>query len=384
MTAWEHGPLEGVHVLDLSRFLPGPYCTRILCDLGASVVKIEPPEGDPVAGLLPGLDRFLDRGKRIIRLDLRTDSGQWVARTLAARSSVVVEAFRPGVTDRLGLGFRDLVAVRPGLVYCSLSGFGQTGSRRGQPGHDLVYEASGGAFTGVLAAGEPLRRPHVPVGDLSGASFAATAIVAALHGGPPDDGVHLDVSLFEATAWQAVSRWGSYLWEGVEPDVANLANFAPGHQVYATADGSHIALGAVEDHFWGRLCTALGRPDLCAPPYDDHDGRMCHRVALERELAGELARLPASEVQERLVAADVPVTPVRTVAGVVEDGLLQERGALTGSGPDRVLDFPVRFGDRRSWASQGANDRDATLLELLDELHAPDDVHRALRPEGKN
>jgi crotonobetainyl-CoA:carnitine CoA-transferase CaiB-like acyl-CoA transferase len=378
------GPLGGVQVLDLSRFLPGPYCTRILCDLGATVVKIEPPEGDPVGALLPGLDRFLDRGKRIVRLDLRTDAGRWVARALAARSDVVLEAFRPGVAERLGFGFRDLAAARPGLVYCSLSGFGQTGSRRGEPGHDLVYEASGGAFTGVVAAGETPRRPHLPVGDLAGAAFAATAVLAALHGGPPDEGLHLDVSLFEATAWQAVTRWGAYLWDGVEPDVAQLANFAPGHQVYATADGQQVALGAVEDHFWGRLCDALDRPDLAQAPYADHDGRMRNRDRLEGELAAELGRLPAAEVEARLVAADVPVTPVRTVAGVVQDGLLQERGALTGNGSDWILDFPVRFGDQRSWSESTPQDPHQTLADLLDGLDPPDDVRRGLGLADEN
>lgn len=346
-----HAPLAGVRVLDLSALLPGPYATRLLCDLGAEVVKVERPEGDAITHMLPGVYEFLNRGKRILRVDLKTADGLGRTHQLMVEADVVVEGFRPGVADRLDLGFSTARRLQPRIVYCSIAGFGQDGPERNEPGHDIAYEAAGGAFAGPMAAGAAIGRPHVPVGDLGSATFAAMTISAVLADRHRTEACHLDLSMQEVVAYLAVSRWGTYLQDGTIPTLDQLANYSPGHCVYRTADGAHLALAAVEDRFWSGLCTVLDRPDLDTGPYASHPGRMANREHLEAELAAEVARRRLDDLLPMFRANDVPASTVVDAAGVVSSEHLRARGALTAAADGTIrLDFPVRVGGHRSWA----------------------------------
>jgi CoA:oxalate CoA-transferase len=347
------GPLAGVRVVDFSLYLPGPYATRLLADLGAEIVRVEPPNGDPVRQFMPGAYEWLNRGKRAIRLDLKSDDGREQAHDLMRSADVVVEGFRPGVADRLGIGPDQAGALRPGVIFCSLSGYGQTGPDRDRPGHDIGYEAGGGAYAAVLAAGERPSVPHVPVGDLGGGLFAAMSICAALAGrGDDDDVVRVDVSLQEAVTHMSIPRIAGFLLDGVEPEPDSFANFAPGTGLFATADRAWVALAAVEDHFWGRMCGALGLPALAKPPYDAHRGRMAHRAELRVAIAGRVGELTLAELSGRLDECDVPMDLVRGIADVCADPHLRSRGMVrTGADGGTVVDFPVLIDGHRSAAS---------------------------------
>lgn len=363
------GPLAGRLVLDFSLYLPGPYATRVLADLGADVLRIEPPTGDPGRHFMPGAQAFLDRGKRAIRLDLKTGAGVEVAQRLLATADVVVEGFRPGVADRLGIGFAEAASRRPGVVYCSISGYGQTGPSSAHPGHNIGYEASGGAFAAALAVGEPPPTPYLPTGDLAGALFAATTISAHL-AAPGAESVHVDVSLQEAVAHLAVPRVADFYVDGTPPDPETMAAWAPGSGIFATADGGFVALAAVEDIFWRRMCTALGLPALARSPYDGHRARMVARAELRRAIAERVAALDIEPLCATLVEAGVPVDVVRDVAGVAADPHLLDRGffrpAVDGAHPQP--DFAVVSGGRRSVASDRLPDRAADLRDVLERL----------------
>jgi crotonobetainyl-CoA:carnitine CoA-transferase CaiB-like acyl-CoA transferase len=351
----EHGPLSGVTVVDFSLYLPGPYATRLLADMGADVVRVEPVKGDPVRHFMPGAYEWLNRGKRAIGVDLKSDDGRELVHDLLRTADVVVEGFRPGVADRLGIGPDQAAALRPGVIFCSLSGYGQTGPDRDKPGHDIGYEASGGGYAAVLAVGERPAVPHVPVGDLGGGLFAAMSICAALAGRNGEPLVHIDVSLQEALTHLSIPRVAGFLRDGVEPEPASLASWAPGTGLFETADGSWVALAAVEDHFWSRMCGALERAELAAPPYDSHAGRMAHRTELRAAVAERVRELALEDLATRLAESDTPMDVVRGIADVCADPHLRARGMVrTGAEGETVVDFPVVINGRRSVAADRA------------------------------
>jgi crotonobetainyl-CoA:carnitine CoA-transferase CaiB-like acyl-CoA transferase len=379
--------LGGVRVVDLSRLLPGPFCTRLLSDLGADVIKVEQPGGDYVRQLMPGLYEFLNRGKRSIAVDLKVAEGTELVLQLIATADVVVESFRPGVADRLGVGLAAARARRRDIIYCSLSGYGQDGALRDAPGHDIGYEAHGGGFAGVLVAGDTPAPPHLPVGDLSAASLAALSICATLLGrartpGDEPRALQLDVAIQEALTYFAASRWGGYLATGRTPRVEEMANFAPGHGIFPTADGDHLAVAAIEDKFWRGLCCALDRSDLAAPPYNEHEARMQHRAELRDQVQRAIGAHPAAELMARFQAQDVPAERVRTAAEVCADPALQERGLVRAAEAGGfLLDFPVRIDGVRSRAAlsvpRPGGDTDAILEDLGVDAAERERLHRS-------
>jgi crotonobetainyl-CoA:carnitine CoA-transferase CaiB-like acyl-CoA transferase len=362
------GPLAGRRVADFSRLLPGPYCTRLLADLGADVIKVEAPAGDELKVMLPGLYGFLNRGKRVVRADLKSPSGQELAQAMLGWADVVIEGFRPGVAARLGIGYEDACRARPGVVYCSISGFGQHGPGRDRPGHDIVYEAMAGAFTGPMLVGNVPDRPHLPIGDLGAALFAALSVTAALGDRTRSESVRLDVSMQEAVVYQAITRWGGFPATRRPPQVGELGNFSPAHATYRTRDGRHLALAAIEDRFWLRLTEALQRPDLSGPPYDSHAGRMAHREHLEGVIAAEIERLDLNDALALFERHDVPAGPVLGPEGVAADLHLVERGAIVDSDDGLLVDFPVRTEDRRSWSGSRAPDPERDLQSVCRDL----------------
>ncbi len=325
-------PLSGVRILDLSRLLPGPYATLVLADLGADVVKVEDPEGGdglrlvpPLAGEVSGAFHALNRNKRSLALDVRRPEGAAALRRLVRRADVVVESFRPGVLDGLGLGYEALRAENPGVVLCSITGYGQDGPHRHRAGHDIDYCA----VAGVLALNGPPERPlplAVQAADIAGGAWPAVAgiLAALLRRGATGEGAHVDVSMTEgALALLAVQLGiadarGTPLERGSEP----LSGGAACYGVYRTRDGRFAALGALEPKFFTAFCEALDRSDLAGRQYED--GGRGPRAEIEAIFAARTRE----EWAAFAAAHDVCVAPVLERDEPREDPQLRARGAF--------------------------------------------------------
>jgi crotonobetainyl-CoA:carnitine CoA-transferase CaiB-like acyl-CoA transferase len=339
------GPLDGIRVLDLTRLLPGNYCTLLLSDLGADVVKVEEPgQGDYIRWAPPMIDgqgaihRALNRGKRSLTLNLKDPSGADLFRRLVPEADVVVESFRPGVMERLGVGYGALSEANPRLVYAAITGYGQDGPYRDRVGHDIDYIA----YAGLLdATGTPEGPPVLPaaqVGDFGGGMASAVGIAAALADvARTGRGRFVDVSMLDvATSWTAVLvAWylgtGQVPVRGGMPLTGGLACYS----AYPTADGKHLAVGALEPRFWRVLCEALGLEDLVEAQLDP---------ARQEEISGRLEAVfrsrPRDEWVEELAGVETCVAPVNDVAEALEDpqvrhrgGVAEDRGSPVGPGP---------------------------------------------------
>jgi crotonobetainyl-CoA:carnitine CoA-transferase CaiB-like acyl-CoA transferase len=287
-------PLKGHLVVDLTRHLPGPFASRELLRLGARVVHVEPPEGDPVRATAPAWHAALNAGKESVVCDLKAEPE--FARALLARSAVVLEGFRPGVAERLGVGPD---AAPETAVYCSITGFGADNRRAG---HDLNYLGWAGALADTAPALPPL-----PIADLAaGALGAVTAILAALlERERTGRGARLVVSMTENARRLVAHRLGG------EPTGRLLTGGLACYRIYATADGRHVTVAALEPKFFLRLCEVIARPELAARQHDED------QEALAAELASVLATRPLGEWLELFDGEDVCVGPVATLAEAV-------------------------------------------------------------------
>ena len=335
--------LSGIRVADFSRVLAGPLATMLLADLGADVIKIERPEtGDDTRGWGPpfvGGDAAyflsLNRNKRSVALDLSTDEGRSAARRLALASDVVVENFRPGLMERFGLDHASLAAEHPGLVYCSLTAFGE-GDPAARPGYDIIVQALSGlmSFTGH-PGGEPTK-VGVALLDVICGLYACNAIQAALIGrGTTGRGARVTVSLFDASVAALVNQAANYLLGGLVPEPLGNAhpNIVP-YQLFETADRP-IILAAGNDRLFERTCEVVGRPELAADErFATNAARVRNRDALIPLLSAELAGRSAVEWLEALEAAAVPCAPVRTLDEVF--------ASAEGAAAIQEIDDPAR------------------------------------------
>jgi crotonobetainyl-CoA:carnitine CoA-transferase CaiB-like acyl-CoA transferase len=334
--------LDGVRVVDFSEYLPGPVATQILADLGADVVKVERPGGDPVRGMMPGFLEATTRGKRSVALDLKHAGGHRAALALVAGADVVVEGWRPGVAARLGLDAESLRTTRPDLVYCSLSGYGQAGPREREPGHDLNYLglAGGLAVPGGLAAS---LGTLLPIADTLGGVFAACAIAAALRRGGP---CTIDLSLAESV----LAGLGPLLSEHVARDRPPLADFPPrpGHEIFVAADGRPIVMGATEDHFFAGVCTILGLDDLLGDPgLATFEGRQEQAHRIHRAMAEAIAGRPAEDWLAAFARENLPVSAANDFDAALADEQFAAREAFLrvpdGEPPQVRVGFPARI-----------------------------------------
>jgi crotonobetainyl-CoA:carnitine CoA-transferase CaiB-like acyl-CoA transferase len=332
------GLLDGVRVLDFTIWRPGPYATQLLSELGADVYKVEPPGGDPMRAY-PGLFEALSLRKRSAVLDLKSEDGRRRALELAAQADVVIEGFRPGVAARLGIGYSDVRAVNTNVVYCSLSGMGQTGSLAQAPGHDANFQAWGG---GLAPEGGVPVNGALPVADLSGGLAAAYAVCAALvHRERTGEGEYVDVAMADV-----IATWTG----GVAPlarGVDASARGVPGYGTFATADGKYVTLGIItEDHFWSALCDALGMPDARDLSFVE---RMAQLAPLQARVAGAIAENERDDLVDTLLTLGVPVAPVLTRAEMLALDHFRARG-VAGDGwtghPVRFVDHPAARGTR--------------------------------------
>ena len=338
------GTLAGLRVLDLSRLLPGPFCSLLLSDFGADVIKVEDTGmGDYLRWWEPMADEgrsamfgALNRGKRSVALDLKQPEGAEAFRRLAATADVVLESFRPGVMDRLGVGYETLERDNPGLVYCAITGYGQDGPYRDRPGHDLNYLG----LTGLLdLSGEADGPPVQAAGQIAdiggGALMAAFGILAALRERDRSgQGQFVDVSMTDgALSWLAMVA-GRYLSDGTEPRRGDelLGGGYVCYRPYACADG-HVTLGALEPKFFRAFCEGVGREDLIAHQFDRTGG------AAHRELEQIFAQRTRAGWQAFASEHDCCLEPVLTVAEALESELVRARGMVIGA----QLAPPVKF-----------------------------------------
>ena len=325
------GPLAGLRVIDCSTVLAGPYCTMLLGDLGADVIKIEPPDGDATRGWGPpwvgqGTDRTaayylaINRNKRAMRLDLKTRDGADVLRRLLAGGDVVVENFRVGGFARLGFDDPELERINPGLVHLAISGFGTSGASAGLPGYDFIIQAASGlmSITGQpdSAGGEPTK-VGVAISDVVTGMLGAVAILAALHARDRGrvGGQRVDVSLLGGTMAALVNQAQNAFVSGVAP--SRLGNAHPNivpYETFATADGV-IAVAIGSERQWERFCEALGSPALAADArFATNGDRVERRAELRPILASRFAERSTAAWRSALDAAEIPCAPINDVA----------------------------------------------------------------------
>lgn len=323
--------LAGIRVIDLSQYIPGPFAAQILADLGAEVVKVEPPGGEPMRrlgevdedGLTPGY-KLVNAGKSVLRLDLKDEEGRRVLADLLSRADVLVESYRPGTLDRLGFGHGRLAELNSGLVHVALSGWGQDGPYRFRAGHDVTYMAVGGGLA-VSGTSEAPRMAFPPTADYAAAVQAALAAVAGLfHRGRGGAGTFLDVSLMETVlAWQGPTL--SAAARGTLPPRGDgmLSGGAAWYQVYRTADDRFMAVGAIEHKFWEAFCTALGRTDWIA-----RHGEPMPQHALTAEVAALFSSAPLAHWAAIFEHVDCCVEPVLNPSEVPDHPHIRERAQV--------------------------------------------------------
>lgn len=330
-------PLQGIRVLDLSRVLAGPYCTMVLGDLGADVIKVEPPEGDetrgwgpPFAGGESAYYLCVNRNKRDIVINLKTEEGKKALRELALQSDVFVENFRPGTLEKFGLDYETLHVLNPKLIYCSITGFGQTGSMKDKPGYDFMIQALGGlmSITGE-PEGEPMKT-GVAVVDLFAGQNAIIAILAALQARTlTGQGQHLDIALFDSQLGWLANVASNFLISGKSPQRHGNAhpNIVP-YQSFQAEDG-WFAIAVGNDRQFERLCETLGRPDLVVDErFAANAGRVQHRAELIPLLASIFKTKSVSDWLKKLEEAEIPCGPINNFEQVFSMPNVQERNML--------------------------------------------------------
>ncbi|MFP5219636.1 MAG: CaiB/BaiF CoA transferase family protein [Actinomycetes bacterium] len=345
------GPLAGLLIADFTRVLAGPFATMMLADLGARVVKVERPgTGDDSRSYGPFLDgrslyfARVNRGKQSVALDLKNPGDRQVARRLATRADVVVENYRPGVMARLGLGWAELSAERPDLVYCSISGFGHTGPWRERPAYDAVVQGMSGIMAITGAADGPPVKPGVPVADLAAGLYAFGAITTALLGRTTTGrGTHLDLAMYDATVSLLEGAALAWLATGVDPHRIGNAHFAIApFDTFACADRD-ITVCAANDQLFRALAGALGRPELADDPrFATNADRHTARDALKTEIEAVLRTASAEHWLGELDLAGVPCGPISTVAEAVGSEQAAARRMVADAGGLPVPGNPVK------------------------------------------
>ena len=360
-------PLAGVRILDLTRLLPGPLATQHLADLGADVIKIEDLGAGDYA--TPAVRALVNRNKRAIRIDLKQPAGAQTLLRLARDADVLIEGFRPGVMERLGVGYEAVAAVNPRIVYCSLSGFGQTGPLRDQPGHDLNY----GALTGVVDQIGTTDSPalsNLPVADLLGGTMnAVMGILAALFDAARTGrGRHVDVAIADGVLAHAVLPLAALNQHGHVPPAGQgtLTGALACYGTYRTADDRFVAIGALERKFWDVLCRRLERDDLSALHRSGDAGT---EERLRRELTAIFGAKPLTHWTALFADGDACVTPVLKLDETLAHPHFRARGMVLqadGDGPLQ-LGSPLRMGGWQPPAPRAAPRAGQHTAEVLRE-----------------
>lgn len=347
-------PLAGLKILDLTRLLPGPLASMYLADLGAEVVKVEDPGGgDPARHYPPLKDRnshyflMVNRNKKSIALDLRLPADQKKFHHLVRDFDVVMESFRPGVTERLGVDYSTLHDLNPNLVYCSLTGFGHTGPLKQAPGHDLNFLSLSGILDQMAKAGEDPHPVNIQIADVAGGSLTAcVAILAAIiKARAGQGGSFLDVAMLDGVMALGPMTLGAYNAKGraPKPGTGFLSGGSPFYGVYRTKDGRHMALGAVEKKFWQNFCEAIDRTDLIE--------KHTLKEIPKSKIYTELKRIFRARTQKNWIRllenVDACCTPVLTVAEAMKHPHIIDRAMIIECHRSGVRQFalPIKWSD---------------------------------------
>jgi crotonobetainyl-CoA:carnitine CoA-transferase CaiB-like acyl-CoA transferase len=325
------GLLDGIRILDLSIWRPGPYATQLLADLGAEVIKVEPPGGDPFRAY-PDLFAALNAKKKSTVLDLEVPADRQRCVELAAEADVVIEGFRPGVAALLSIDYESVRAVNPSVIYCSITGMGHSGPLAEAPGHDVTFQAWAGALApdGGMPASSAL-----PIADLAGGLGGAFAICAAMvHRMRTGDGQQIDIAMTDI-----LSTWTGAATAHTPSEAR--ARAIPGYGTFGCADIRFLALGVIdEDHCWASLCGVLGLEDAAHLSFSE---RIARGPELQARLAGLVRDHRRDELVERLVALGIPAAPVLDRVGMCEVEHFWARSVLVGDREHPASGHPVRF-----------------------------------------
>jgi crotonobetainyl-CoA:carnitine CoA-transferase CaiB-like acyl-CoA transferase len=350
--------LDGLRVLDVTQVMAGPYCAMVLADLGADVIKIEPPAGDSTRVMPGAVGRdspsfnAVNRGKRGIVLNLKTAEGRGVFQRLARSSDIVIENYRPGVMAALGLGYDALAAQNPRLIYASISGYGQTGPQRGKGGFDLVAQGVSGIMSVTGEPGGAPAKAGVPLTDLGAGLFALVGILAALeHRHHTGAGQQIDTSLVDAgvalSVWEATEFFSG---AGVPAALGSAHRMNAPYQAIRCADG-FITLGGANDRLFKRLCDLLGHPEwLERPEFATNAARVSNRTRLAEEIEAITRAKPCAHWLELLDAHDIPCGPINDYAHVFADPQVRAREMVVESehpslGRIRTLGSPIKMSE---------------------------------------
>ena len=354
-------PLEGIKILDLTRLLPGPYGTMLLADLGADVVKIEEPkQGDygrgnpPFIGGIGSRHLILNRNKKSMALNLKNAEGKAIfVEMVESWADVLIEQFRPGVMDRLGLGYSDMKKVNPALIYCSLTAFGQDGPYKNVAGHDINYVGVGGVLGITGEKDGPPVIPGIQIADLvGGALFAVIGILTALVDRQQTErGKFIDVSMLDGVVSLLSDSAAQYFSEGIAPKRGErrLTGVLPQYSIYQTKDGKYVAVGALEEKFWANLCSGIGKPEWAKKLLTEKDP-LCENM--RDEMSRIFLEKTSSEWVDLLMKSDACVTPVNSIEEVFSDPHVLHRKMLIEvdhpkAGRLKQIGMPIKFSGYR-------------------------------------
>lgn len=376
------GALSGITVLDLSRLLPGPYCSMILADHGARVIAIEDK-------------RFIDddlylttvqRNKEHMSLNLKSEAGKAIFYKLAAKADVILEGFRPGVVNRLGVDYETIRRHNPGIIYCAITGFGQNGPLRDRVGHDVNYLAYSGVLDLIGEPGRPPSIPGVPIADIAaGGLNAAAGILLALYAREKTGkGQYIDISMTDGMAGFLAVQLYFLQRSGELPKRGDtmLSHRYACYNTYETADGRHISIGAVENRFWKLFCEILDVPEYIPYQYDD-----TRRTEIVESVRGIFRQKTLAEWEEIFADVDTCWAPVRTLEEVLDEPLFRERQMVTevkapGDRKSIALGIPIKLSDTPGSIRKPPVDFGENSGDILGEIGYTAEEIRSLEKKG--
>jgi crotonobetainyl-CoA:carnitine CoA-transferase CaiB-like acyl-CoA transferase len=388
------GPLAGIRVLDFTRVLAGPAASLALADLGAEVLKVESPgTGDDTRTFPPFREEVshyflsVNRGKKSIVIDLKTDAGVALARDLAAKCDIVIENFRPGVMDRLGLGYEALSKINPRVIYCAISGFGMTGPLRDRPSFDIVMQALSGALSVNGEPGQPPAKLGIPLGDLVGGINGPISILAALHErNTTGCGRLIDISLLDGMLGMLgyLAQLAFFSGEDPKPQGTQHPNLVP-YGAFPAKDGS-IIIACLTNNFWGRICHALGMPEAANDVrFDSIQKRRDNRSQVNEMIATVTREKTVDQLVEILAHHDVPHAPILGIKAALSQPQVVEREMVVETehqvlGKIPIVNRPFKFpGDPQPTPTAPPVLGQHTDEILRDILNLTDDRIEALR-----